>query len=118
ACNNYKLSYSINGGAWQSQTLTTTLAANAATSLNIGGVDFSAAGNYEVRIAIENLQQADPVTKNDTVTRIIRHLDNAPVDMANTFTEGFETMDSSSMQDEVMGLFGSERWDYINDTDT
>src|SRR5690606_16332730 len=37
ACNNYKLSYSINGGAWQSQTLTTTLAANAATSLNIGG---------------------------------------------------------------------------------
>lgn len=118
ACNNYKLSYSINGGTWQSQTFTNPLPANAVSSVGIGGIDFSATGTYQVRVAIENLQQADPVTKNDTSVRIIKQLNNAPADIAATFTEGFETMDSASVFEETMGILGSERWDYVNDTDT
>ena len=66
SCNSYKLSYSINSGVWATQTMTG-LNATSAKSVSILGLNLVADGDYEIRVAVENLALADPVSVNDTV---------------------------------------------------
>jgi hypothetical protein len=117
-CNSYKISYSINGGTWQVQSFTNTLAPNSESTVTVTGIDLSAIGSYTIRAAIENLSAVDPVRKNDTITKTVHHLQNNPVNLASTFSEDFEAVGAFTSGIDSFGIAADRRWDYENSNDT
>lgn len=108
----FKLSYSINNAAWVSQTIVPTSTIQPKTVYTIGTEDLSALGSYEIRVAIENLGQTDPVTSNDSLNMTIRHLKNQPIDLTNKFVDGFETSGIITLLNDSLGFTPDERWEF------
>jgi len=114
-CSNYQFAYRLNTGAWQTFNAPFTLPANSDTLITIpSGLDLSAIGVYTVTVAIKNLSISDPVSQNDTVTKVVRQLPNDPLDLTNTFADGFESMDSFSLFRDSVGISPNAHWDYMN----
>ncbi len=115
----YKVSYQINGGTWLSQTLSGLAAASIGT-VTFTGLNLAAPGTYTIRVAIQNLSAADPVSGNDTTVRIFRQLPNAVITLnATGITEDFETTPALTLLTDSMGFTGSSvRWDFFNSNDT
>jgi len=119
AATNYRVSYSFNGGAWQSQAFTNNIPPAGALSITIpAALNLSAAGNYSFRLAVTNLALADPVAVNDSLNQTIRHLSNAPVDLAAGFTEDFETSAAMQIMKDTLGFTPNEHWDFAHTNDT
>ncbi len=117
AVSNYRISYSINGN-WQSQISSMPIPANGSIIINIPGQNFAAAGIYKIRFAVENLAMTDLVKSNDTITRFIQQLNNAPVNINASFTDDFENAPAFSVLKDTMGVFANDHWDYFNSTDS
>lgn len=113
----YTVHYRINAGAWQSFPVATPLAANSSTVVSIPGQSFAAAGTYTIRAVVVNNAAADPVSSNDSLTRTIRQLSNAPLTLATPFTDDFEALGSFTVQLDSMGFTPNEHWDFSNGTD-
>ncbi|WP_276134070.1 S8 family serine peptidase [Polluticoccus soli] len=114
--NNFKLSYSVNGGVWQSQNFTTPISANSNLKIDLANIDLSALGAYDVQVAIQNLLASDPVSANDTIVKTVKQLSNDPVSLASTFVDDFENLPALLATTDLIGV--SDRWDYLNNTDT
>jgi hypothetical protein len=115
---NYRVSYSINGGGWQSQTVTSSIAAGATANVSFGGLNLAGTGIYSVKVAVQNLAATDPVASNDTAIRFVRQLQNASVDIDNVFTDDFENAPRFTMLQDSMGIMPNDHWDYYNSTDS
>jgi hypothetical protein len=113
AISNYTLWYAVNG-VWNSQS-GTNLAANTTTDVNITGINLSAANNYVLQAVIQNDAATDNVSNNDSATKIVRQLVNAPVSLVTTFTENFEAFGIIKELADTMGLSPDERWDFTTD---
>jgi len=116
--NNYRVSYSINGGTWQSQTSNNPISATGTSTFSIPSINLAATGVYEIQMAVENLSQPDPVRGNDTIIKFIRQLNNPPVNITNSFDDGFEDLPVFTMLKDSMGISANEHWDYVNSTDS
>lgn len=116
--NSYKVSYSLNGSAWQSQTLTSPIAALGNTVVNFTGLDLSAIGTYQIKVAVENLAMNDPVKSNDTITKYIRQLNNLPIDLNASFTDDFENTPVINQLIDSVGITPNDHWDFANSTDS
>ncbi len=116
--NNYRVSYKVNNGSWQSQTFTDPINGAATKAVTLAPVDLSALGDYTIQYAVENLAATDPVTTNDSFTHTVRQLKNDPINIANGFTDDFESMGKVETSNDSMGISTNEHWDYYNDTDT
>lgn len=115
---NYRVSYSINNGAWQSQVFTDAIPAKSIKSITLTPANLATAGSYSFRFAVENLTATDPVVANDSVTKVVRQLKNDPINISNGFTDDFETMGIVNTSRDSMGIAANEHWDYYNDSDT
>lgn len=115
-CNNYTLAYSINGAAWQTQTFNDPLPANNTKAVSILGLDFSAIGDYAIRVAVINQAQTDSVSANDSLVHYVSQLPNAPVTL--DFNDGFETIGFLNSIKDTAGIGENRRWEYRNTTDT
>jgi len=116
---NYKVSWKINNGAWQSQNLTNPLPVNSYTNLSITNADFSAPGTYNITVAITNLAMTDPVHENDTAHMTIRQLNNDTMHLSgNGYLQDFETAGTETVSRDSMGVVDDEHWDFnhVNDT--
>ncbi len=112
AVNNFSVSYSINGGIWQTENNTAVLAGSALYLHDFSTTaDLSAPGNYLLRVAVNN-QAGDPVSKNDTLSVLVRTLANDPINLSTPFTDDMETANSLVYMKDTVGLFGLERYDY------
>ena len=109
------LNYQVNGGTVVTETSSGVVPAN-------GGVfdytftntyDFSAPGYYNVQIWVN--YPGDPQTANDTFTTVIKQLQNAPLTLAPSYTEGFESATDATYLGPAltMGLTGLDRADFI-----
>lgn len=116
--NNYKISWKINNGAWQSQTFNNTIPGNSVTTVNIAGFDFSAPGSYTIKVAIQNLAMTDPVTSNDSVQRTIRQLNNDSVNFGTGYLQDFESAGSDVVRKDTLGVVTDEHWDFNHQNDT
>lgn len=105
------LSYRINGGAVVTE--------NAMTSVGVGGTytysfsnkaDLSAAGTYMIEAWVT--YPGDPQNGNDTVTREVKQLQNDPIVLSPSFTEGFETTTAAAYVRPVQGFTGLDRCDF------
>jgi hypothetical protein len=117
AASSYKVSYQLNGGSWQSQTLSS-LAANSFATVSFTGLSMATAGAYIIRAAIENLT-TDGVTTNDTIVKVVKQLQNPVINLSSgTLTEGFEGTTGFTTFEDTLGFTSDERWDYVNQHDT
>jgi hypothetical protein len=113
---NFTVHYSINGGSWVTENVTTTVAGGATYNHSFAApVDLSATGNYQLRTVVKNAT-ADLVTSNDTLTYLIRHLSNQPIDLTTAFTDNIETASDQTYNIDISGLNGLDRYDFENET--
>lgn len=78
--------------------------------------DFSANGDYVIKAEVINTSATDPVAANDTVSRLIRQLPNAPlvISVGNDFIDNIEAADSAEYKAPVTGLRGADRYDFVS----
>ncbi len=110
------VSYYINGVLQQTETISPSIAAlgtyNHTFSLN---ADFSALGAYILEARI--VKASDPVTRNDSLSRIVKQLDNQPITIAQLpWTDNFNALPEQTVMVKQMGLTGSDRYDFVNST--
>ncbi len=111
AVNNFDMRYRVNGGAWVTENLGTTVAAGVTYTHSFATTyDFSAAGNYEVEIEVINQGAADPVAANNARMDTVKQIANALITLP--FTDDLETADSAKYYRNYFGMEGIERYDY------
>ena len=112
----FNIKYSVDGGAFITES-STNLAAQA-TYVHTFSVpyDFSALGQYQLTVVVENTAAIDPVKANDTIRAVIKHLPNAPVTLSlgNDFIDDFETAADSVYYHGQVGLAGADRYDFYS----
>lgn len=116
AIGSYKLSYQINGGTWQTQTYTNSIAPLQKVWTSISGLNLAIIGNYKIRFAVQNLQANDPVKSNDTVNIYLKQIDNAAIDLVQGFNDEFETTNLLMIEKDTMGFTTNQQWDYQTNT--
>ena len=109
-CNNYTISYSINGGAWSLPIAGPAIPANSAATASVNGIDLSVTGTYKFVVVVHNLSVPDPVDGNDTIKFTVSNLANDT--LALPFTDDFETMAKESVLHDSLGLSPNGHWDF------
>ena len=117
-CNNYRVSWQINGGIWQSVSSPVVIPAHDTAVAAVPGLSLGALGTYRINIAVTNLDLPDPQKANDSASFTIVNLPNAPVDLASAFLDDFETMGKFSVQHDSLGVSPNAHWDFFNSNDT
>src|SRR5204863_3528291 len=73
--NNFDVKYSVNGGAWVTENVSSPINGGATyTHTFTTSYDFSAVGTYTITAVVD--YSSDAVTANDTLTAIVKQLDN------------------------------------------
>ncbi len=116
---NITVSYSINGGPPVSATITSPV-----SDIPAGGfIDYtfittanlSAIGTYYIQVAV--IKSTDPVAANNSITQIVKQLDNQPITLSQLpWIDNFETIPVQTVMNDQMGLTGRDRYDFINST--
>lgn len=115
--NNYIMSINVNG-VWTSVPMTTTIPENDTMTLAFPGLNLAANGSYTIQAAITNVGLTDNVTTNDTATKTVLSVANAPMDISIAFLDDFEDLDSVQYYHDFFGMTSNGHWDYVNSTDT
>jgi len=105
------ISYQVNGNTPVTET----------TNINLGihsnfiyqfstAYDFSAPGTYTIKAWIK--YSNDTIPGNDTTTAIIKQLQNDPIVLNPSYTEGFESATAQTYYNGTMGFEGLDRCDF------
>jgi hypothetical protein len=117
AVNSFQLSYSVNSGAWITESVNTTVAGGATFAYNFSApYNFSATGNYLLKVAVTNTSASDPVTANDTLSVVIKQLDNPVIDLTAPFLDNMDAAPAFSATGNQTGLSGLDRYDFVTNT--
>ncbi|MFT4061798.1 MAG: S8 family serine peptidase [Edaphocola sp.] len=113
AASQYRISYKINSGTWQSIVYTNSIGAAASTQLTVANLNLASIGAYEITVAVTNLSVNDPINTNDTFTTTVHQLSNDPINLTSDLVDTFETSTAGSIIGKsVTGLPGLDRWDF------
>jgi hypothetical protein len=106
------VSYQINAGAVISENITLTdLAAGASYTHNFSTTaDLSAAGLYTIKLMVDG--PSDLIEANNSLTRVIRQLSNAPLVLSPAWLDNFDQLPKQTWVQNQMGLDGSDRYDF------
>ena len=118
ACNNYTVSWQVNGGSWQTVSNPGTIPAKGYATITVTNVDLSATGTYNINVAISNGDLADPQTVNDSTSFTVLNLVNDPIDLTSPFSDDFEGMPKFSVNHDSVGVSPNAHWDFFNIDDT
>lgn len=110
----FDIKYSINGGGFISQSITSTVAAGATYSHTFSGIDLSATGDYAFVVVVKNTGTSDANTANDTFRTVIRHLPNPAISLATTYNDGFENAAIVNTGMATTGIAGTTAWDFAS----
>jgi hypothetical protein len=69
-----------------------------------------AIGDYDLKVSVS--YPTDPVSKNDTLVKKFRQLDNAAINLATPFLDDLETAGVQSHTTQQTGLAGLDRYDF------
>lgn len=107
----YTLSYRVNGGSIVTESVSAVIAPNTAFNYTFTNTaDFSSAGSYTLQVWVT--YPGDPQSGNDTLTRVIKQLQNDPVVLNPNYTEGFESATVQTYTSFTRGLAGLDRCDF------
>jgi hypothetical protein len=110
----FAVKYSINGSAYVINNVVATIAPNGTYVHTFTGLNFSAAGTYNIVAVVKN-NAADLNTVNDTATKAVLQLPNAPVTLP--YTENFDTAPVFEITKDTIALPALDKYDFINSTD-
>jgi hypothetical protein len=107
----FTLSYQINGGPIVAETSSAVIPPNSVYPFTFATpYDFSPVGSYSLKLWIA--YPGDPQPGNDTLTTVIRQLNNDPLTLDPAYTEGFEGAAAGTFVSRTMGLTGLDRCDF------
>jgi hypothetical protein len=113
AINNFDVMYSVNGGAWVTENIPGAVNGGATRTHTFSTTyDFSPVGTYTVRAVVN--YASDPVRANDTLTMVVKQLDNQPIDLTTPFLENFDAAAQQEFKTAQMGLTNLDRFDFSN----
>jgi len=106
------VSYQINASAVVSENINlTNLAAGGSFTHNFSTpVDLAPVGIYSIKVMVD--RPSDPVVANNSLTRVIRQLSNAPLVLNPTWLDNFDQLPKQTWVQNQMGLDGSDRYDF------
>ncbi|MCC6186161.1 MAG: T9SS type A sorting domain-containing protein [Chitinophagaceae bacterium] len=115
---NYSISYKVNTAAWK--TLSGfTIAANTTALVVVDTFDFRDTITYTITLAIHNLDKPDPVSANDTIVKVLKHLPNNILSLSSTVFNDFESLPDLTLYSDTIGFSKDGFWDYAtSNTDT
>ncbi len=111
---NIDISYSINGATPVVETLINPAIAAGATFSHTFSptINLSVVGSYSIKIGVS--QGGDPEVRNDTLVKVFKQLDNAPITGLTTpFVDDLETAVSQTVTSRQRGLEGLDRYDFV-----
>lgn len=112
---NFDLSYSINNGSWITEMVPVTIAANGTYLHTFSATaDLSAVGTYIIRTVVK--RAGDGVVANDTLVKVVKQIDNQPINLSAAFIDNLETAQANTYPRDTMGLNGIERYDFVEST--
>src|SRR5262249_48384430 len=80
AITNFNVRYSVNNGPWVTENIPGPLNGGATILHTFATTyDFSAVGTYTIRAVVDH--SVDPERANDTLTAVVKQLDNQPIDL-------------------------------------
>jgi hypothetical protein len=107
----FDLSYRINGGPVVSESSSAVIAAGGVYNYSFTAkADLSAPGAYTIQTWVT--YPGDPQPGNDTLTRVVKQLQNDPVTLNPAYTEGFESAAPAEYISPVQGFTGLDRCDF------
>ena len=106
------LSCRINSGATVSENINlTNLGAGGTYTHNFTSTaDLSGVGTYTISVAVE--RPGDPVAANNSLTRVVRQLNNTPMVLNPVWVDNFDQLPKQTVVQNQMGLEGSDRYDF------
>lgn len=109
----FNISYRINGGTAITESVSSVVSPNGGTAnyTFTQHADLSAAGSYLLEVWTD--YPGDPHQENDTLTTVIRQLNNDPITLASTFTEGLESAAAATYLAPTLGFSGLDRCDFF-----
>lgn len=111
---NFSVSYSINGST-VTENVSTSIAAGATYSHTFATTaNLSAPGSYTVIASVRNAP--DVITANDSITVVVKQIDNQPLDLTTAFVDNIETASPATYAKDTMGFNGIERYDFTRST--
>jgi hypothetical protein len=109
----FKMRYYVGGTLIKEDLVSTTITPGNTYIHNFSlNYDFSAAGNYVLKVEVENMTGADLVTANNSITDTIRQLSNSPITLP--FIDNLETAVSRKYYANRFGVEGIDRYDFTN----
>ncbi len=113
---NVTVSYSVNQGSWITEPIPGTIAPGASYTFTFSSqANLSAVGEYKLCAVVKN-GITDPVSVNDTVYRVVKQLDNPPLNVTNPFVDNIESAAAALYPIDTIGLDGLDRYDFENNT--
>ena len=109
---NFKLRYYVGGSQVVEDIVGPITAGSTFTHTFSVPYDFSIAGNYVLKVEVENTSGVDPVSANNFIIDTIRQLSNDPIILP--FIDNLETAVSRKYYKASFGVQGIERYDYTN----
>jgi hypothetical protein len=111
ASGSFTISYQVNGATPVTETVTASIAANSTYTYTFTTpYDFSATGTYTLKAWID--YGSDALHANDTITTVVKQLQNDPIVLSPSYTEGFESATAQSYNTGTMGFDGLDRCDF------
>ncbi|MDB5192467.1 MAG: family serine peptidase, partial [Segetibacter sp.] len=110
---NFTISYSINGGAYTSQNVSTPIPALGTYTHTFSGLNFSPVGTYNITAVVKNVA-SDPIAINDTMRKVVQQLPNDPITVP--YVENFDAAPAFEAIQADTGLTSLPIWDLYSTT--
>ena len=109
----FNISYQVNGGSIVTEPSTQSIAAGSTYTYTFTApFDFSATGTYTVKAWVD--YGSDALHSNDTLTTIVKQLQNDPITLSPSYIEDFETATEQTNYSATLGFEGLDRCDFTS----
>jgi len=107
----FTVSYQVNGNPVVTESSTQSIAASSTYNYTFTSTfDFSIRGKYIIKVWVD--YSSDMLHRNDTLVTVVKHLQNDPVILNPSYTEGFETATVQTYHSGTLGFEGLNGYDF------
>ena len=108
----FPVSYQVNGGSIVTENISPSIAGHDTSNYSfVTPYDFSAAGTYNLKVWVS--YPSDTLNANDTLSAVIKNLQNDTISLNPSYTEGFESAAAATYTAATMGFTGLDRCDFF-----
>ena len=110
----FTVKYKLGSNAWVEETVGATIAGGGTHDHTFSQIEnFAPIGSHPLVAVVKN-STADPVSANDTLATLVRHLDNQPINLSTPFLDNLESAAAGTYTGDTLGLTNIERYDFTD----